>query len=600
MIEDNENRNPSEYLSAEQVYEQPAGFGIRLGAFLIDAVILDLLLLPILIATYATSPDKAHLPILTLQISFGLGALVYFVGCTVWAGTTPGKAALGLRVAKRNGDAPDPGTAILREVVGRFVSSIALYIGYLSVLWDKDSLAWHDHIAKTVVLKSRRKVGRGGTVGPAVAVLALSAFAGAMLFFVNNKAGASGGLKPEGFALTAPGGSDFFDFIPEPNVSPDEQVMKKPDVLLPRSGKNSKWIQGPKRVRHAYLANELANRGQVTQAKKELHEAEATPIDPQLDDAPTYAFLDARAHFVLDTGDWHKDVEMLREALQYSQTNLRDDCAILAAELYLQHGEADKAEKLITNITETDSTRFTLKVLKAGIKFDRKDYDGALAILKDIEQEYPRSARLEYNLGVVCHAQTNLDEALTHYNKAIALNPNFGPAYNNLGVIQSLRGDSAAAFDSLHQASLLAANDKLIGDNLSSITKSGPTIGKDDLEGGWIVDGGSDKAEGTANGKPVSIELPVPAGSNIVITKIGDGSYKWAEMGMETSMRLQPDGSYVGKAMTMDVPGVTYENNKVVFWHRGDRLFGDTTALAKGKGGEVLEVKTWKAHRKTP
>ena len=43
----------------------------------------------------------------------------------------------------------------------------------------------------------------------------------------------------------------------------------------------------------------------------------------------------------------------------------------------------------------------------------------------------PRSAIAYYNRGVSYQFKGDLDHAITDYNKAIELNPNFAPAYDN-------------------------------------------------------------------------------------------------------------------------------------------------------------------------
>ena len=45
------------------------------------------------------------------------------------------------------------GTAFLREVIGKFISSILLCIGYLMVAFDGQKQGLHDKIAGTYVIK---------------------------------------------------------------------------------------------------------------------------------------------------------------------------------------------------------------------------------------------------------------------------------------------------------------------------------------------------------------------------------------------------------------------------------------------------------------
>ncbi|MEW5977848.1 MAG: RDD family protein [Acidobacteriota bacterium] len=69
-------------------------------------------------------------------------------------GVTPGKLLLGERVVEKlGGGNPGLGRMFLREVVGKFVSSLFLGLGFFWAIWDKDSQAWHDKIAGTVVLR---------------------------------------------------------------------------------------------------------------------------------------------------------------------------------------------------------------------------------------------------------------------------------------------------------------------------------------------------------------------------------------------------------------------------------------------------------------
>jgi uncharacterized RDD family membrane protein YckC len=79
--------------------------------------------------------------------------LVWFLGL-LRQGLTPGKKMLGLQVVDyQTGKIPGFGKMFLREIVGRFVSGLFLGLGYFWAIFDKNSQAWHDKIAGTVVLK---------------------------------------------------------------------------------------------------------------------------------------------------------------------------------------------------------------------------------------------------------------------------------------------------------------------------------------------------------------------------------------------------------------------------------------------------------------
>lgn len=72
-------------------------------------------------------------------------------------GATPGKLILGLRVKTSMGKKVGFGRALLRELVGKWISlliSPLFGISYLWMLWDKKKQTIHDKIANTIVVRS--------------------------------------------------------------------------------------------------------------------------------------------------------------------------------------------------------------------------------------------------------------------------------------------------------------------------------------------------------------------------------------------------------------------------------------------------------------
>lgn len=124
-----------------------ANFGRRFLAVLIDAVLLGFMggVLGALMSKDGTNTAQ------TLGAIIGLGYQIYFIGKK---GQTLGKMAMGIKVVlEGTQNAPGYGKAILREVVGKFISGIALSLGYLWMLWDPKKQAWHDKIAGTIVVR---------------------------------------------------------------------------------------------------------------------------------------------------------------------------------------------------------------------------------------------------------------------------------------------------------------------------------------------------------------------------------------------------------------------------------------------------------------
>lgn len=81
--------------------------------------------------------------------------LAYYVVLPVYVlqGRTLGKKMMKLRIVSigNEDEIPDLKTMLMREIVGKFVSSI-LWIGYFMILFSKNHVGLHDKIAKTRVI----------------------------------------------------------------------------------------------------------------------------------------------------------------------------------------------------------------------------------------------------------------------------------------------------------------------------------------------------------------------------------------------------------------------------------------------------------------
>jgi len=122
-----------------------AGFGRRLAAVLVDGLIVGAAggLLGLL------APDSGGVQALVV-----LGSVLYYVLFIGVRGQTPGKMALGIKVVGPDGGPPGAVRAFVREVVGKFLSSLILCLGYLWMLWDEKRQCWHDKLADTVVVRT--------------------------------------------------------------------------------------------------------------------------------------------------------------------------------------------------------------------------------------------------------------------------------------------------------------------------------------------------------------------------------------------------------------------------------------------------------------
>jgi uncharacterized RDD family membrane protein YckC len=122
---------------------QYAGFGLRLAAFLIDAILLGI---PNAIVQSAAGQVAGSL----FSIALGIGYSIYFVGSP--SGQTVGMKAMSIRVV----DAQTTGRVDYSRCVVRYLvsllSALALLLGYFWMLWDPRRQTWQDKAAGTVVV----------------------------------------------------------------------------------------------------------------------------------------------------------------------------------------------------------------------------------------------------------------------------------------------------------------------------------------------------------------------------------------------------------------------------------------------------------------
>ena len=137
-----------------------AGIGLRLGAAVLDALLPLLVYLPLVAVVWPVSSMDPSSGALT---AVGLAATVVFtalMGYLAYAlvqlgqGRSPGKKLLSLRVIYLETGRPAGfWRMLLREVIGKWVSAVVLYLGFFWAIWDERHQGWHDKIAKTVVVR---------------------------------------------------------------------------------------------------------------------------------------------------------------------------------------------------------------------------------------------------------------------------------------------------------------------------------------------------------------------------------------------------------------------------------------------------------------
>jgi len=139
-----------------------AGFWRRLGAFVIDALIVCLMnwvltvpwrwIFSVFRPWHSGSWVETffyHNPFVGITV---LIAAVYCVVFWLWRGQTPGKIAMNIKVLKEDGTHLTLSGAIVR-FLGYFVCVLTAGIGFIILAFDERRQGLHDKIALTVVVK---------------------------------------------------------------------------------------------------------------------------------------------------------------------------------------------------------------------------------------------------------------------------------------------------------------------------------------------------------------------------------------------------------------------------------------------------------------
>ena len=148
-------RPPLQVAGESALAGTPAGFWIRLLAWIIDSIVLVMVQLVLLTVMPGTSIE-AYYTAETLwttadSVMTLLSAVYYTVGVSVFS-TTVGKRVLGMYVLRKDGSKVSGLRALARHVASG-LSALLLFIGYLMIGFSSDKRGLHDHICDTVVVR---------------------------------------------------------------------------------------------------------------------------------------------------------------------------------------------------------------------------------------------------------------------------------------------------------------------------------------------------------------------------------------------------------------------------------------------------------------
>jgi uncharacterized RDD family membrane protein YckC len=138
-----------------------AGFGPRLVAYIVDAIIVTIVVVGVSIVgglavaggVASGSGGAAVASGAVLVIAVIVVTLGYFPFFWARGGATPGMKMFGLVVVRDADGGPISGGQAILRLIGYWVSSLVFYIGYIWIFVDKRRRGWHDLIAGTVVVQ---------------------------------------------------------------------------------------------------------------------------------------------------------------------------------------------------------------------------------------------------------------------------------------------------------------------------------------------------------------------------------------------------------------------------------------------------------------
>ena len=138
--------------------QEYAGFWIRVGASIIDSILILIITTPILISIYGpaswTDGDwvRGFWDLLFSYIFPAIAVIVFWI----YKSATPGKMATKLTIVDaKTGNKPTTSQFVIRYL-GYYVAMLPLFLGFIWVGIDQRKQGWHDKLAGTVVLRNNQ------------------------------------------------------------------------------------------------------------------------------------------------------------------------------------------------------------------------------------------------------------------------------------------------------------------------------------------------------------------------------------------------------------------------------------------------------------
>ncbi|CAN9508050.1 unnamed protein product [Ophioblennius macclurei] len=216
----------------------------------------------------------------------------------------------------------------------------------------------------------------------------------------------------------------------------------------------------------------MVNLGRLLRSSNENEEAEswykrALQVTRKVD------ILTPLGALYYNTGRYDEALQVYREAaaLQPDST----DIWLALAQVLAMAGHTKEAEMMTLGIISREGSCIECYRLLSAIYSKRGNYTEALDALDRALQQNPPDqtvrAELYFSKGNQLREMNQLDRAFESYKLAVELRPDQSQAWMNMGGIQHIKGDYAAARMYYQRALLLSPGSKLLKENLAKLDR---------------------------------------------------------------------------------------------------------------------------------
>ncbi len=153
-----------------------AGFWVRFAARFIDGLVLIIPIGAINGAIFITNgaPTGTLESYMLIAVNY-LISCAYYISMTSGSGSTFGKKAMGIQVLSEDGSKLPFGRVVVRETIGKIISMIIIYIGYIIAGFTSRKQALHDFMGGSIVVYKNPNDGKKAN-GAVIAIVVCVSF----------------------------------------------------------------------------------------------------------------------------------------------------------------------------------------------------------------------------------------------------------------------------------------------------------------------------------------------------------------------------------------------------------------------------------------